>query len=93
MTTVTISLPNQIAKKVDAEAKNQGFETSSEFLISILSKYFSETKKVEFLEFKKKPLPQVREEFERTGKYSKKFVDSLIEGLSESSIYADKTSK
>ncbi len=93
MTTVTISLPDQIAKKVDTEAKSQGFATRSEFVRSLLRKHFTETKRVEFLPFKKKPLTQIRSEFEKTGKYNKKFIDSLIKGLSQSSIYEDKTSK
>lgn len=50
-------------------------------------------KKLEFLPFEKKPLSQVRKEFEKTGKYSKKFVDNLIKGLSESSLYEDKAAK
>ena len=41
MATVTISLPDQIAKKVDAEAKTQGFSTRSEFVRSLLRKYFA----------------------------------------------------
>lgn len=93
MATVTISLPDQIAKKVDAEAKSQGFATRSEFVRSLLRKYFSQVKKLEFLPFEKKPLGEIRAEFEKTGKYNKKFIDSLIEGLSKSSIYEDKTSK
>lgn len=95
MTTVTISLPNQIAKKVDSEAKRQGFATRSEFVRSLLRKYFVEGEKEElvFEEFKPKPLNEIRAAFERTGKYNKKFIDSLLKGLSQSSPYADKTAK
>lgn len=97
MATITISLPTQIAKKVDSEAKRHGFATRSEFIRSLLRQYFtlsiSKPKEVVFQEFKKKPLNEVRAAFEKTGKYNKKFIDSLMRGLSESSVYADTTTK
>lgn len=95
MATVTISLPDQIAKKVDLEAKSQGFATRSEFIRSLLRKYFSGEAKGEltFKEYKHKPLAEVRDDLSKTGKYNKKFIDSVIKGLSKSSIYEDKTSK
>lgn len=94
MATVTISLPDQIAKKVDSEAKKQGFATRSEFVRSLLRKHFTTAKEeIEFVPFKKKPLSEIRVGFEKTGKYNKKFIDSLMRGLAESSIYADKTTE
>ena len=94
MTTFTISLPTQIARRVDAEARNQGSATRSEFIASLLRKYFSITnEELKFEPFVPRPLNEIRNAFERTGKYNKKFVDSLIKGLSESSVYANKTSK
>ncbi len=44
----------------------------------------------EFEDFIFRPLDEVRADFEKTGKYSKEFVDSLMKGLARSSIYADK---
>lgn len=94
MTTVTISLPNQIAKRVDAETKNQGFASRSEFIIALFRKYlFRKTEELVFQEFKPRPLNEIRSAFEKTGKYNKKFIDSVIRGLSESSAYANKTNK
>lgn len=95
MATVTISLPDQIAKKVDKKAKEEGFATRSEFIRSLLRNYFSEKsqKTLIFQEFEPKPLEEIRASFEKTGKYNKKFIDSMIQGLSESSVYADKTSQ
>lgn len=94
MATVTISLPDKIAKKVDSEAKKQGFATRSEFVRSLLREHLPEVKEeLEFVPFKKKPLNQIRKAFEKTGKYNKKFIDSLMRGLAESSIYADKNTK
>ncbi len=92
MTTVTISLPDQIAKKVDTEAKSQGFATRSEFVRTVLRKYFSKQEDFEFKEFEPIPLEQLRLELTQTGKYNKKFIDSLIEGFRHSSIYENKAS-
>lgn len=88
MATVTISLPDQIAKKVDSETKRQGFATRSEFVRSLLRKHFMEEKRFELEEFKPVPLEQLRAELEQTGKYNKKFIDSVIKGFEKSSIYA-----
>ena len=87
MATVTISLPDQIAKKVDSQAKSQGFATRSEFIRSLLRKYFVQEEELLFEPFEPKPLEQIRAEFTKTGKYNKKFIDSVIKGLSESSFY------
>jgi len=95
MSTITISLPKQIAQKVDAETKKEGFATRSEFVRALLRKYFvRETKEqLVFQEFKPKPLNEIRDAFQKTGKYNKKFIDSLIKGLSQSSVYANKTAE
>lgn len=91
MTTVTISLPTQIAERVDSAAKKQGFATRSEFVRSLIRKHFiEESPGLVFQEFEPKPLDEIRTAFEKTGKYSKKFINSLIRGLSESSLYVDK---
>lgn len=84
MSTVTISLPAQIAEKVDTEAKKQGFATRSEFIRSLIRRYFGSVETV-FEEFVPRPLDEIRKEFKKTGKYNKKFIDSLIQGLKESS--------
>lgn len=88
MSTITISLPGQIAKKVDAEAKKQGFATRSEFIRSLLRKYFFGEEELKLEEFKPIPLDQLRLELEKTGKYKHKFIDSVIKGFKRSSIYA-----
>src|SRR3990167_7702558 len=80
MSTITISLPSQIAKRVDSEAKKQGFATRSEFIRSLLRRYFTgkANEGLVFHEFQAEPLSEIRTAFERTGKYNKKFIDSLI---------------
>lgn len=87
MTTVTISLPSQIAKQIDFETKKHGFATRSEFIRSLLRKYF--TKELEFEVFEKTSLNKVKMELARTGKYSEKFIESVIGGLAKSSRYED----
>ena len=86
MATMTISLPDKIARKVDFEAKKQGFATRSEFVRSLLRQHL-QPEPIEFEPFVKVPLAQVRKEFEATGKYNKKFIDGLIRGLKNSSVY------
>jgi len=94
MTTVTISLPDQIAKRVDAEAKKQGYATRSEFVRSLLRKHFTDREELKFGPFTPKPLEEVEKEIRATGKYNEKFIKSVIRGLKEnSSFYADKASK
>lgn len=93
MTTVTISLPDQIAKKMDLEAKKQGYATRSEFIRSLLRSHFADENGLQFQQFQAKPLQEIRTNLQKTGKYNKKFVNSLMKGLSESSLYADKTTK
>lgn len=94
MATVTISLPDQIAKRVDSEAKKQGFATRSEFVRSLLRKYFSSvTEELKFEPFIPKPLEEIEEELKSSGKYNEKFIKSVIKGLKEnSSYYASKNS-
>ena len=87
MTTVTISLPDQIAQKVDSEARQQGFATRSEYIRNLLRKHFTEEAKFEFEEFEPIPLEQLRLELARTGKYSEEFIDSVIKGFAKSSLY------
>ncbi len=91
MSTITISLPNQITKRVDLEAKKQGFATRSEFIRSLIRRYFG-SEELTFEEFVPRPLTEIKKEFEKTGKYDEKFIDSLMRGLKESSLYESKTS-
>ena len=86
MSTVTISLPGQIAKRVDSEAKRQGFATRSEFIRSLLRRYFAH--ELELETFDKKPQEQEKMELARTGKYSEEFINSVVDGLAKSTPYA-----
>ncbi|OGY32135.1 MAG: hypothetical protein A3A61_02790 [Candidatus Woykebacteria bacterium RIFCSPLOWO2_01_FULL_43_14] len=96
MATVTISLPDQIAKKIDLEAKKQGFATRSEFIRSLLrEKLYQETHQEELVlePFVPRPLEEIEDGLRKTGLYNEKFIRSLVKGLSTSSFYANKTSK
>lgn len=91
MSTVTISLPGQIAQKVDSEAKKQGFATRSEFIRSLIRRYFYGEELI--LEpFEPRPLKQIEKGLRDTGKYNEKFIQSLVKGLKDSSFYEGKNS-
>lgn len=85
MATFSISLPNQIAKEVDSETKRLGFATRSEFLRDLVRKHLVEEK--ESYIFKPTDLNKVRFELARTKKYNQKFIESIVKGLSKSSLY------
>lgn len=91
MTTITISLPEQIATKVDQITLLEGFATRSEFIRNLIRRYlFPETK---FEVFKTRPLEEIKAGFEATGKYNQKFIKSVISGLKQSSFYGNKAVK
>lgn len=88
MSTITISLPSQIAKQVDSETKKQGYSTRSEFIRSLLRKYFGELTLEPFIP---RPLSEIENELRETGKYNEKFIKSVLNGLKENStFYANK---
>lgn len=91
MTTITISLPDQIATKVDQVTLMEGFATRSEFIRNLIRRYlFPETK---FEVFKPLPLEEIKTGLATTGKYNQKFINSVIKGLKKSSVYGNKTLK
>ena len=87
MATLTISLPTTVVKQVDAELRQKKFSTRSEFFRDLLRKYFSGELRFERYEFK--PLEQVRLELARSGRYSEKFIESVVSGLAKLSGYAN----
>jgi len=87
MATVTISLPDSVAKQLDQETLRKGFATRSEFIRSLLRRYFSG--KLELETFTPKPIEEIRLELAKSGKYSEEFIESVTKGLSKSSAYAD----
>lgn len=92
MTTVTISLPSEIAKKVDSETQKSGFATRSEFIRSLIRRHFRSNEMV-FEPFTPRPLQEIEEGLRKTGKYNDKFIKSVIKGLRDnSSFYEGKNS-
>ena len=87
MATVTISLPDTTAQKLDKETRLKGFATRSEFIRSLLRQYFSGELRLE--PFIPRPLEEIRLELTKTGKYNQKFIESVMEGLSKSSVYGN----
>lgn len=87
MATITISLPKQIAKKIDIEAKNQGFATRSEFIRSLLRGFLAKSEELKLEEFKPVSLGQLKLELLKTGKYSEKFINSVIKGFKRLGLY------
>lgn len=83
---MTISLPEAVASQIDLETRKKGFATRSEFIRSLLRGYFMHEVKLE--EFTPQPLEEIKKSMEKTGKYNKKFIASVMQGLSESSVYA-----
>jgi hypothetical protein len=91
MTTITISLPNQIATQIDKATKLGGFASRSEFIRSLLRRYFFPEIKLET--FTPQPLSQVKKDLALTGKYNQKFINSVVKGLEKSSAYGNQTAK
>lgn len=88
MTTITISLPDTIASRVDAASQTSGFATRSEFIRSLIRQYFFPETKFEV--FTPRPLAEIKAGLAATGKYNQKFIDSIIKGLKKSSFYGNK---
>ncbi len=96
MNRVVLQVPMDYQMRQEAEegALAQGFLSLQDavrlFLNQLAKRSITVTfQPVEFLEFEKRPLKEIEEGFMATGKYNKKFVKSLIDGLKKSSIYAD----
>jgi len=86
MNTITISLPEQIIKRVDEEVKKLGIATRAEFISNLIGRYFKK-EEIELETFRAKPIKQIRQEMKKTGKYNEKFITSVVEGLRKSSFY------
>lgn len=91
MATLTISLPDNTARRIDAEVKHAGYATRSEFIRRLLRRHFEHS--LEFDEFQPRPLSEIKKDLALTGKYNQKFIDSVITGLKRSSVYANKTTQ
>lgn len=93
MQTVNISLPESLASKVDAIIRSEGYASRSEFIRGLIRFYLLSQKKEEvvLLPFTKVPLKALEKEMKASGRYSGKFIRSVVRGLSKSSVYAKNT--
>lgn len=83
---MTISLPIDTVRLVNTATKKGGFATKSEFIRSLLRQYFMGEEQL--ASFVPRPLPEISADLSKTGVYNQKFVESVVKGLSKSSIYA-----
>lgn len=95
MSTMNISITDEQAKMVDVWTTTYGYANRSEFFRTVLRSLSQKpavlktvANELEFVEFKKRPLPEMRTMLESTGKYNQKFINSIMKGLSKSSVYA-----
>ena len=89
MQTVNISLPTKLASKLDQVVSREGYASRSEFIRSLLRFYLlTQRDEIVFEPFRKVPLADVKKKMRATGQYNDKFIESVVKGLSRSSVYA-----
>lgn len=96
MNRVVLQIPVDYQIRQDAEegALAQGFLSLQDavriFLNQMAKRAITVTfQPTEFLEFEKRPLKEIEDGFMATGKYSKKFVKGIIDGLKREGLYVD----
>ena len=98
MSTMNISITNDQAKLVDKLTREYDFANRSELFRAMLRLLYRkptvlrDAEPLELVEFKKRPISEIKKAFEATGKYNKAFIKDLINGLEQSSLYAGKES-
>jgi len=103
MQTINVSLPKKMSINVEKVIRKEGYASKSDFFRTLIRLYFylkedalsevSNKKESFFLPFEKKPIAKIKQDFRKTGKYSEKFIQSVISGLKKSSVYEDKAIK
>ena len=93
MVTLNISLPDQLASIVEREVSEGSYASRSEFFRTLLRMYEVLSGRLnqplEFMEFEKRPLKEIEKGFMDTGKYNKKFVKGIVDGLKREGLYVD----
>ncbi|MFC1790456.1 ribbon-helix-helix domain-containing protein [Patescibacteria group bacterium] len=92
MQTINISLPQKLSSQVEEIIKREGYASKSEFFRNLIRLYLSLTtsspKPLRLSPYKKQPLEKVKKSLEKSNRnYSQAFINSVIKGLGESSIY------
>lgn len=93
MSTVNISLPEKQANFIDQIVDKYGFANRSEFIRSLIRLVIYKPELIEaatafpFISPKEKSIKKIINAFSKNKKYSKKFLEDLKEGLSESDYF------
>lgn len=89
MRTVNISLPENLAERIEILLAQKEFVSRSEVVRTALRVFFTLEQKiapVELVSFTKRPLADIKSELKGAG-HDSAFVNSVIKGLKDSSMY------
>ncbi|PIP52565.1 hypothetical protein COX09_00920 [Candidatus Beckwithbacteria bacterium CG23_combo_of_CG06-09_8_20_14_all_47_9] len=95
MATINISLPNTLALQLDELVNRFAFANRSEFIRSLLRRFFSDQALLQegavfpFVVPRTKSRKKIVSEFKKTGKYSPGFLEDLNKGLKNSRYFKD----
>lgn len=87
MPTMNISVPKPMARRINSLARTKGYASRSEFVRDLLREQLEE---FSFAPFERRPLPEIKHELAKTGRYRPQFIESVIKGLKKSSPYANR---
>lgn len=98
METVNISMPKQMAKKMDEIVEYEGYASRSELIRTLIRMYTylkesPSSRKPLFETHEKVDIKEVSKLLKDSDLYSDTFVKSVTKGLKKSSVYEDKTTK
>mgnify|MGYP001572798577 CR=1 FL=1 len=93
---MNISVTDDQAKMIDDWVFLHDYANRSEFFRSVV-RFIAQkpvvlndvSSGIQFEEFVKRPLPEMRKMLESSGKYNKKFINEIISGLKDSPAYAN----
>lgn len=86
MATINISLPTKMAKTINQLSRTRGYASRSELIRDLLREKLNQ-ESAQFEVFDKRSLSQIRRELTKTGKYNKQFIESVVKGFKQSSVY------
>jgi hypothetical protein len=95
MSTINISLPRSLVNQLDQTAKKFDFSNRSEFVRALLRRVFAdkslltETSVFPFSPPATRSRAKLMTAFKKTGRYSKKFLADLAEGLKTSGYFQE----
>jgi len=85
--TINISLPQNLASKIEKTIQKEGYASRSEFFRTLIRLYFLlGQEKATLLPYQKISLSKVQKDLKREN-YNQKFINSIVSGLKKSSVY------